>query len=98
MDASGCFFDEGCAAIGLAVAAFVLIGLAFLLLIELIIPAIVLLLLASIGGMIARAVNDNHHCEGRISLSILWGAIWATIYIAPTTGVVVWIILALPTP
>lgn len=100
--ASGCgdpgclFFDEGCASILLVIVAFLLIGLAFLLLIELIVPAIALLLLASIGGMFARAVNDNHHCDGRFGLSLFWGAIWATVYIGPVAAIVIWVISLLP--
>lgn len=92
----GCIFDEGCGSIVLAVVAFLLLGLAFLLLIELVVPAIALLLLASIGGMFARAVNDNHHCEGRFFLSLLWGAIWSTLYIGPVAGIVIWVISQLP--
>jgi hypothetical protein len=92
----GCFFDDGCGSILLAIAAFILIGLAFLLLFELIVPAIALLLLASIGGMFARAVNDNHHCEGKLGLSLFWGAIWATIYVGPVAAIVIWVISLLP--
>ena len=92
----GCAVDEGCATILLAIVAFLLLGLAFLLLIELLIPAIALLLLLSIGGMFARAVNDNHHCEGNLGLSVLWGAIWATVYIGPLAAIVIWVINVLP--
>lgn len=92
----GCAFDEGCATILLAIVAFLLLGLAFLLLIELIIPAIALLLLLSIGGMFARAVNDNHHCEGNLGLSVFWGGIWATVYVGPLAAIVIWVINMLP--
>lgn len=88
---AGCAFDEGCVTIILAIVAFLLIGLAFLLLIEFVIPAIALLLLASIGGMFAQAVNDTHHCEGRMGLSLLWGAIWATVYVGPVAAIVIWV-------
>ncbi|MBC8065314.1 MAG: hypothetical protein H7Y17_10815 [Chlorobia bacterium] len=87
----GCFFDDGCGWFLLAISAFALLAFAFLFLFELAIPAIALLLLASIGGMFARAVNDTHHCKGRIGLSLLWGAIWATVYIGPVAAIVIWV-------
>lgn len=80
----------------LIIGAFVLIAFAFLFLFELVIPAIALLLLASIGGMFARAVNDNHHCEGNLGLSVLWGAIWASVYVGPLAAIVIWVINFLP--
>jgi hypothetical protein len=86
---AGCALDEGCATIGLAILAFLLLGLAFLLLIEFFVPAIAILLFLSIGGMLARAVNDNHHCEGRFGLSLLWGSIWATVYVGPVAALVI---------
>lgn len=95
---SGCLLDEGCFMIFVAIIAFLLLGLAFLVLIEFVVPAIALLLFASIGGMFARAVNDNHHCEGRLGLSLLWGAIWATVYVGPIAAIVIWVISLLPRP
>lgn len=87
----GCWFDEGCASVVLAVFAFLFLGLAFILLIEFVIPAIAILLFLSIGGMLARAVNDNHHCEGRLGLSLFWGTIWATVYVGPIAAIVIWV-------
>lgn len=92
----GCMLDDGCATVLLGIAAFILLGLAFLVVIELVIPAIALLLFASIGGMFARAVNDNHHCEGNLGLSVFWGAIWATVYVGPLAAIVIWVINYLP--
>ena len=46
-------------------------------------------------GMLARVVNDRHHCEGNLFLASVWGAIWATVYTGPLAlvvwGVHVWI-------
>jgi hypothetical protein len=79
----GCWFGEGCTSVVLALFAALLIGLAFVLVIEFIVPAIAILLLLSIGGMLARAVNDTHDCRGRFGLSLMWGVVWSTIYIGP---------------
>jgi hypothetical protein len=87
-DLGGCAVDEGCASIFLGLIAALLIGLAFVVLVEFIVPAIAILLLLSIGGMLARAVNDTHECRGRIGLSLMWGALWSTVYIGPILVVV----------
>ena len=87
---TGCLFDEGCATLLLAIIAFLLLGLAFILLIEFVVPAIAILLFLSIGGMLARAVNDNHHCQRNLALSVLWGALWATVYVGPVAAIVIW--------
>jgi hypothetical protein len=93
-DFAGCA-DPGCGegfgGIVVAILALILIGLAVILLVELIIPAIALLLFASIGGMFARAVNDTHDCEGSIGKSLFWGALWATVYIGPVAAVAIWL-------
>jgi len=87
----GCWFDEGCASIVLAIFAVLLLGLAFVLLVEFVVPAIAILLFLSIGGMLARAVNDNHDCKGRQGTSLLWGTLWATVYVGPVAAVVIWV-------
>lgn len=90
--APGCFpIDAGCGEFGVAIIAgfLLLIGVVFL--IELLFPAIALLLLASIGGMFARAVNDTHDCEGRVGRSLFWAFAWATLYIGPVAAVVIWV-------
>jgi hypothetical protein len=87
-DLGGCLFGESCASIFLGLLAALLIGLAFVVLIEFIVPAIAILLLLSIGGMLARAVNDSHHCSGRLGLSLLWATLWSTLYIGPVFVIV----------
>jgi len=86
----GCLF-EGCSEVLIAILAFLLLGLAVFVVVELIIPAIALLLLASIGGMFARAVNDTHDCQGRLGLSLFWGVLWATVYIGPVAAIAIWV-------
>lgn len=66
----------------------ILLALAVFLLIEFAIPAVALVLLASIGGMLARAVNDRHDCEGRVGLSLAWGLIWSSLYVGPVAAAV----------
>lgn len=90
-DPSGCFIDETCFTVVLAILGLILIGVSFFLIVEFVIPAIALLLLASIGGMFARAVNDTHGCEGRVGKSLFWGVAWATVYIGPLAAIVVWV-------
>jgi hypothetical protein len=87
----GCLIGDGCGEAGLAVVGIVLLLIGVALLIEFIFPAIALLLLASIGGMFARAVNDTHDCEGRIGRSLFWAFAWATLYIGPIAAVVIWV-------
>lgn len=91
LDPVGCIAGEGCATVILTIAAVLLAGLALMVLVEFIVPAIALLLLASIGGMLARAVNDRHECAGRFGASLLWGAVWATLYIGPVAAAVLWL-------
>ncbi len=87
----GCVVGENCLAALMILFAGLLIGLALALLIELVIPAIALLLLVSIGGMLARVANDTHGCHNRFGPSLFWGVLWATIYVAPIAAIVVWV-------
>ncbi len=87
LDWLGCM--AGCDFIGLAVVAVVAILISFWLLVELVIPGLALLLVLSIGGMLARAVNDRHDCRGRLLVSLAWAVIWATLYVLPVAVVVV---------
>jgi len=87
----GCALSGCVGEIGLIILAIVLIIAGLLAVIEFVIPAIAILLFLSIGGMLARAVNDKHHCEGRLGLSVLWGAVWATVYVGPVAAIVIWV-------
>ena len=86
----GALFGEGCAAALVGVLVSVVLLAAVFLMIEFVVPAIALVLLASIGGMLARAVNDRHDCDGRFWRSLAWGTAWATVYIGPVAAIVIW--------
>ncbi len=88
VDPTGCIAAEGC--LGPIVGILALIA-AFLLItafIEFVVPAVAIVLYFAIRGMIARVINDNHHCAGETWLSLLWGIIWATAYTAPIAAFV----------
>jgi hypothetical protein len=74
---------EGCAiALGIIAAIFVAIaGLWFL--IEIAIPALFALLYFLVRGMLARVVNDKHHCKDNLGKAFSWALVWATLYLAP---------------
>jgi lysylphosphatidylglycerol synthetase-like protein (DUF2156 family) len=90
-DLTGCGLDgcsggiegEGCLAaivvgIGLAVA----FGAAWVV-VELAMPVVFLVMYWAFMRAIGRVANDRHGCEGSLSKSIGWGALWATIYVLP---------------
>ncbi|MEQ1821615.1 MAG: hypothetical protein ABL949_03820 [Fimbriimonadaceae bacterium] len=102
-EASGCGLDAavvgcgegfagGCAAILIALLAVLVAGL----LVEFVLPALGFLLFISVGGMFARAVNDTHGCDGRLGKSLLWGCLWATLYIGPLLAIVPWLPVVFP--
>lgn len=84
---SCCWFNE----IGIAVFAVIVALLAVFFLVELAAPAVALLLFLSIGGMVARAVNDRHDCEGRVGPSLLWAVLWSTVYLGPASALAAWL-------
>jgi hypothetical protein len=65
----------------------VLLGLVWLL-IEVAIPLVLFLLYFVTRGMLARVVNDHHHCRGRFARAVGWGVVWATVYTAPLAAAV----------
>ncbi|MEQ1932260.1 MAG: hypothetical protein ABL962_00070 [Fimbriimonadaceae bacterium] len=89
----GCLvFGEGCLiAIGLVILIFLLA-----LFIEFALPALGFILFLSVGGMFARAINDTHGCERNLGRSLLWGGLWATLYVGPLLAVVPWLPLVFP--
>jgi hypothetical protein len=50
-----------------------------------------------VRGMLAKVANDEHGCEGNLLKASAWGALWATVYIAPLAGLV-WLVHALHVP
>ncbi len=86
----GCM--DGCLPIILALVLVLVFGL----LVEFALPALAFLLFISIGGMFARAVNDTHECKGRLWRSLVWGGLWATLYIGPLLAIVPWLPAVFP--
>lgn len=86
----------GCGEFFLVFLALALLVLFAALLVEFALPALGFLLFLSIGGMFARAINDTHDCEGNLGRSLLWGGLWATLYVGPLIAVVPWLPLVFP--
>jgi hypothetical protein len=81
---------EGClVGIGVVLALFVAF-VGFWLLIEIVIPGIAFFMYFIIRGMLARVANDDHGCAGNWLRATLWGAFWATVYVAPL-ALLVWL-------
>ncbi len=88
----GSAFDGEAFAIGcLIVVGLILLVGAVWFLVEIAVPVIAFLLYGVVRGMLARVVNDRHHCHGRVGRSLAWGGLWATVYIAPL-ALAVWFI------
>jgi hypothetical protein len=52
-------------------------------LVELVVPALFFSTYVLVRGALARVANDDHGCEGSLARAAGWGALWATVYIAP---------------
>jgi hypothetical protein len=87
----GCFWlpiaDEGC----LIILGLIALVFAAWFLIEVAVPALMLLVYAIVRGMLAHVANDRHHCRGNLARSIGWAFLWATLYTAPYAGAV-WLV------
>jgi hypothetical protein len=73
--------------IAIVVALFLLLGLVWFLF-EVAIPVILFLLYFVTRGMLARVINDRHHCRGRLGRALSWAILWATVYTAPLAAAV----------
>ncbi len=88
---SGCLnFGEGCGQIVVVAVALVLAVAAFWLLIELVLPLLLVAAFTPLRALLARVAHDDHGCEGRLGRAVGYGALWATVYVAPLAGAV-WI-------
>ena len=92
----GCNVADGCAdaegflvAIGLLVVAALALALAWVL-VELVLPVVFIAAYWLVVRGLARVANDHHGCEGKLALSLGWGAVWALLYTAPL-GLFVWL-------
>jgi hypothetical protein len=86
----------GCGEVFLLIAAVLILGLLLALLVEFALPALGFLLFLTVGGMFARAINDTHGCEGNLGRSLIWGGLWATLYVGPLLAVAPWLPLVFP--
>jgi hypothetical protein len=78
---------------GAAIGCLIVIGLVLLaglawFLIEVAVPLVAFLLYLITRGMLARVVNDRHHCRGRLGRAFAWAVVWSTVYTAPLAAVV----------
>ena len=91
--------DAGCSALAAEVTVIVLVAAAALalafgavwLLVELVVPIVFFLTYLVLRGSLARVANDEHDCEGSASRALGWGALWASVYVAPL-ALVVWVV------
>jgi hypothetical protein len=93
-DLPGCFDPgisdaEGCVALLVVLVALAaLVGASFLIA-EIVLPMVFMGCYWLLHRAIGRVANDRHGCEGSLARASLWGAIWATLYVAPL-ALVVW--------
>ncbi|HEU4536566.1 MAG TPA: hypothetical protein VFS00_20720 [Polyangiaceae bacterium] len=74
---------EGCLVVlGVAVVLAALAGASFLVA-EVVLPMVFMGCYWLLHRAIGRVANDRHGCEGNLARASLWGALWATLYVAP---------------
>lgn len=56
--------------------------------VELLAPVVLVCAYVIIVAGLRRVANDRHGCEGHLPRSIVWGALWATVYTLPLAAVV----------
>jgi hypothetical protein len=49
---------------------------------------VLFLLYFLVRGMLARVVNDYHHCRGHLARAFAWAFVWATSYTVPLAAAV----------
>jgi hypothetical protein len=91
---SGVADAEGCAGVIVVALVFVVALGAAWVLVELAMPLCFFLMYWMLMRAIGHVSRDRHDCEGALGRSIAWGALWATIYVAPIAGLT-WAIHAL---
>lgn len=80
----GCTLDgEGFVAVLIILAALGAGLVASWVLVELLLPVAFMLMYWLFMRAIGRVANDRHGCEGRALAALGWGALWATVYVAP---------------
>jgi hypothetical protein len=56
--------------------------------VELLAPVLLICAYVVIVAALRRVANDRHGCEANLGRSILWGALWATLYTLPLAAIV----------
>ncbi len=80
---SGADAGEGAIAlIGIAVALAIAFGAAWIL-VEIAMPLVFFLVYWVLMKAIGRVANDRHECKGHFGRSLVWGAVWSTLYLVP---------------
>ncbi len=82
---------EGCAILIAIILALCVAFIGLWLLVEIVIPGLAFLAYLLVRGMLARVANDKHDCQGNLLRATFWGALWATVYIAPQV-LLVWLV------
>ena len=84
----------GCLAILLLI---VVLPMIVWVIVEVAIPTVGFVIYFLIRGQLALAVNSRHRCKGDLPRSLGWGALWATLFVAPLT-LAVWLVHWLAVP
>jgi len=92
LDAIGCGeVGEGALVLAVvAVAALVFLGGAWLLA-EFAFPTVMVFGYLATQRALGRIARDHHGCQGELARSICWGALWASLYVAPL-ALVTWLV------
>jgi hypothetical protein len=93
----GCNVLDGCSGDGEGMLAALVVGAALAValgaawvFVELAMPLVFFLMYALLLRAIGRVAKDHHDCAGAPGRSLGWGALWATIYVAPI-ALVTWL-------
>jgi len=79
----GCAEAGGCGEAVVVVAVLAVAAVAALALVELVLPVLFFVVYYFVVKVVGRVARDQHGCEGRLGRSLLWGAAWSTLYVAP---------------
>jgi hypothetical protein len=91
---SGCAEAGGCADGFVALLVILLAAAAAWLLVEVVFPAVFFAVYYFVIKAIGRVARDRHDCAGNLPRSIVWGAVWASVYVLPP-AILVWAVQAI---
>lgn len=87
----GCADASGCGEAIVIVVALLVAAVAAWLLVEILVPVVFLFVYYFTVKAIGRVARDRHECAGRLPRSLGWGALFATVCVAPI-AFLVWVI------